>query len=70
VEPTLISGLNIFDDVVQTETFAPIVYVFEVNSLNEAISLNNSVIQGLSSSLFTENISDLFKVYSIFSSIL
>ncbi|XP_011503806.1 PREDICTED: alpha-aminoadipic semialdehyde dehydrogenase [Ceratosolen solmsi marchali] len=61
VEPTIISGLKVDDDIAQTETFAPIVYVFEVNSLDEAITINNSVSQGLSSSLFTDNIQHLFK---------
>jgi aldehyde dehydrogenase (NAD+) len=35
------------------ETFAPILYVFKVKDLDEAIALNNGVDQGLSSALFT-----------------
>ena len=38
------------------EVFAPILHVFEVDSLEEAIELNNSVPQGLSSGLFTTNL--------------
>jgi aldehyde dehydrogenase (NAD+) len=38
------------------ETFAPILYVFTVRSLDEAIALQNSVDQGLSSAIFTESI--------------
>ena len=37
------------------EIFAPILHVFEVDSLDEAIALNNSVPQGLSSGLFTRD---------------
>ncbi|XP_012277734.1 putative aldehyde dehydrogenase family 7 member A1 homolog [Orussus abietinus] len=61
VEPTIISGLAISDEVVQNETFAPIVYVFEAKSLEEAIALNNNVEQGLSSSLFTQNVANIFQ---------
>nr|NUR37117.1 aldehyde dehydrogenase family protein [Sphingomonas sp.] len=35
------------------ETFAPILYVLRYQNLSEAIALNNSVPQGLSSSIFT-----------------
>ena len=38
------------------EVFAPILHVFEVDGLEEAIALNNSVPQGLSSGLFTTNL--------------
>ena len=38
------------------ETFAPILYVFRYNELEEAIALNNAVPQGLSSSIFTNDI--------------
>jgi aldehyde dehydrogenase (NAD+) len=38
------------------EIFAPILHVFEVDSLDEAIALNNSVPQGLSSGLFTRDL--------------
>ena len=38
------------------ETFAPILYLFEVDTLDEAIALQNDVPQGLSSSIFTTNL--------------
>ena len=38
------------------ETFAPILYVLRYTKLDEAISLNNSVPQGLSSSIFTNDL--------------
>ncbi|XP_032683990.1 putative aldehyde dehydrogenase family 7 member A1 homolog [Odontomachus brunneus] len=61
VEPTIISGLPADAEVVQQETFAPIVYILEANSLEEAINLNNGVEQGLSSSLFTKSIGNVFQ---------
>ncbi|WP_159470702.1 aldehyde dehydrogenase family protein [Dyadobacter sp. 3J3] len=42
--------------IVQTETFAPILYLIKYESLDEAIELQNAVPQGLSSSIFTLNI--------------
>jgi aldehyde dehydrogenase (NAD+) len=38
------------------ETFAPILYVFPYESLNDAITLQNNVPQGLSSSIFTTDL--------------
>ena len=38
------------------ETFAPILYVLRYDELDEAIALNNAVPQGLSSSIFTNDI--------------
>ena len=45
-----------------TETFAPILYVMPYQNLSQAIDLQNSVQQGLSSSIFTNNLkeSELF----------
>jgi len=40
---------------VLTETFAPILYVLRYRELDEAIALNNGVPQGLSSSIFTND---------------
>jgi len=42
--------------IVHHEIFAPIVYVFKFKTLDEAIKMNNSVPQGLSSSLFTKSL--------------
>ncbi len=38
------------------ETFAPILSVVRYNELDEAITLNNAVVQGLSSSIFTNDL--------------
>jgi aldehyde dehydrogenase (NAD+) len=56
VLPALISGLTNDAEVVQTETFAPILYVMKYSDLEEAIDLQNDVPQGLSSSLFTTDL--------------
>jgi aldehyde dehydrogenase family 7 member A1 len=45
----------------KVRTFAPILYVTEYDELEEAISINNSVPQGLSSSLFTRNLQAMGK---------
>ncbi len=42
--------------VAQHETFAPVLYVFPYDTLDEAIALNNGVAHGLSSSLFTNDL--------------
>ena len=55
VEPTLAQARNEWD-IVQRETFAPILYLMSFRTLDEAIALNNAVPQGLSSALFTENL--------------
>ena len=55
VEPTIIEAKNHFD-IVQEETFAPILYIMKYNTLEEAIHLHNSVPQGLSSSIFTNDV--------------
>jgi aldehyde dehydrogenase (NAD+) len=43
-------------EVVRRETFAPILYVMKYRDLAEAIALNNDVPQGLSSSIFTNDV--------------
>ena len=56
VLPALVTGLTNDADVVQTETFAPILYVMTFDTLDEALDLQNAVPQGLSSSIFTANL--------------
>jgi L-aminoadipate-semialdehyde dehydrogenase len=55
VQPTLARAENHWD-LVQRETFAPILYVMRFCTLDEAVHLNNAVPQGLSSSLFTDSL--------------
>ncbi|XP_064618612.1 alpha-aminoadipic semialdehyde dehydrogenase-like [Lineus longissimus] len=61
VEPTIVTGLKHDAAVVHTETFVPIVYVLKTKSVDEAIAWNNEVKQGLSSSIFTKDIGQIFK---------
>ena len=56
VLPTLITGLNNSDAIVQHETFAPILYMMKFKTIEEAIEMQNGVPQGLSSSIFTQNL--------------
>jgi aldehyde dehydrogenase (NAD+) len=56
VLPTIITGLANSAEVVQTETFAPILYVMKYSQLDEAIAMQNDVPQGLSSAIFTTNL--------------
>jgi aldehyde dehydrogenase (NAD+) len=52
VEPTIVKaheGLAIAEE----ETFAPILYVYEFETLDDALSIHNGVPQGLSSAIFT-----------------
>ncbi len=44
--------------IVKDETFAPIMYLFKVSNIEEAIELQNNVEQGLSSALFTQNLKE------------
>jgi aldehyde dehydrogenase (NAD+) len=55
VEPTIVVGENHWE-IIQTETFAPILYIIPFKTINEAIELHNAVPQGLSSAMFTMNI--------------
>jgi aldehyde dehydrogenase (NAD+) len=43
-------------DIVQEETFAPILYAIKCSGIDHAIELQNGVVQGLSSSCFTTNL--------------
>jgi aldehyde dehydrogenase (NAD+) len=53
VEPAIIVARNDWD-IVQQETFAPILYLIAVDSLQQAIEMQNHSAYGLSSALFTQ----------------
>jgi aldehyde dehydrogenase (NAD+) len=53
VEPAIVRARNEWS-LVQTETFAPILYVIPVPSLEEAIAQQNASAHGLSSAIFTD----------------
>ena len=57
VTPAIFEVNNKFKTV-QSETFAPILYLIKYKSLDEAISIQNDVPQGLSSSIMTTKISE------------
>jgi aldehyde dehydrogenase (NAD+) len=50
--------------IVQTETFAPILYVMKYRTIDEAIALHNAVPQGLSSGIFTDSVAEAEKFLS------
>jgi len=60
VLPTIVE-INHDAKIVQTEIFAPILYVFKFKTLDEVIEWNNEVPQGLSSSIFTKNLQNMFQ---------
>ncbi len=55
VEPTIIR-ISKDAPITAEETFAPILYVIEVDDVEEAIAVNNGVTQGLSSAIFTNSV--------------
>ena len=57
VSPAIYEVQNNYETV-QSETFAPILYLIKYKTLNEAISIQNDVPQGLSSSIMTTQISE------------
>ena len=50
--------------IVQTETFAPILYLIPFDNIEQAIAIQNSVPQGLSSALFTDRLQTAEKFLS------
>jgi len=55
VKPVIIEAENHFE-IVQHETFAPILYIMKYSDLDEAIEMQNGVKQGLSSAIMTTNL--------------
>lgn len=55
VKPCVAEAKNHFE-IVQHETFAPILYIMKYKTLDEAIALQNGVPQGLSSAIMTTNL--------------
>ncbi len=63
VKPCIAEAKNSFE-IVQHETFAPILYIMKYKTMNEAIALQNGVPQGLSSSIITTNLLEAEKFLS------
>jgi len=56
IMPAIVEAENHYK-IVQEETFAPILYLIKYSgSVSEAIKIHNGVVQGLSSSIFTNNL--------------
>lgn len=55
VEPAIVRARNEWP-IVQTETFAPVLYLIPVESLAEAIAAQNAAAHGLSSAIFTDRL--------------
>lgn len=55
VSPAIVE-VELQDDLVKNETFAPILYVLTYRDFDQALALNNDVPQGLSSCIFTTDV--------------
>ncbi len=55
VEPTIIK-MPAQTEIVKTETFAPILYMLEYDTIEDAVRIHNDVPQGLSSAMFTDSV--------------
>ncbi len=55
VKPCIAEAKNSFE-IVQHETFAPILYIMKYKTIEEALALQNGVPQGLSSAIITNNL--------------
>lgn len=58
VVPAIVEAQNHYESV-QEETFAPILYLMKYETMEEAMAMHNGVPQGLSSSIFTENMKEV-----------
>ena len=58
VKPAIMEVENHYD-IVQNETFAPILYLIKYKTLEEAIAYQNGVVQGLSSAIMTNNMREM-----------
>jgi aldehyde dehydrogenase (NAD+) len=67
VKPCVAEVENHFE-IVQEETFAPILYLIKYKTLDEAIALQNGVPQGLSSAIMTLNLREAEQFLSVFGS--
>jgi aldehyde dehydrogenase (NAD+) len=64
VVPAIAEAENHFN-VVQEETFAPLLYLIKYSTIDEAIELHNGVPQGLSSAIFSTNIHETERFLSV-----
>jgi aldehyde dehydrogenase (NAD+) len=64
IKPVIIEAENHYE-IVQDETFAPILYIMKYSDLEEAIEMQNGVKQGLSSAIMTTNLREAEKFLSV-----
>lgn len=60
-QPTLFDNVTPDMRIAREEIFGPVLSIIEVESLDEAVEINNQVAYGLSSSIFTENVNAAFR---------
>ncbi|KAA3648630.1 MAG: aldehyde dehydrogenase family protein [Chloroflexi bacterium] len=64
VEPTIVK-MPSQTEIVKQETFAPILYLLEYDSIEEAIEIHNGVPQGLSSAIISDSMRTVEKFLSV-----
>jgi len=60
-QPTILTGVTPEMRVAKEEIFGPVLSVLKIKSIDEAITVLNNTIYGLSSSVYTNNVNDAFK---------
>jgi alpha-ketoglutaric semialdehyde dehydrogenase len=60
-KPTLFTNMKSHDYLAQEEIFGPVTALIPVDTLDEAIEVNNDTKYGLSSSIFTDNVNNAFR---------
>ncbi|MBD3156027.1 MAG: aldehyde dehydrogenase family protein [Candidatus Aenigmarchaeota archaeon] len=60
-QPTIFTNVDVDMRIAQEEIFGPTVSVIEIDSLDEAINVMNSINYGLSSSIYTQDVNRAFK---------
>jgi lactaldehyde dehydrogenase/glycolaldehyde dehydrogenase len=62
IEPTLLVGAKQNMDIIQQETFGPVLPIVEYNDVDEAITMANDCEYGLTSSIYTRDLDTAFKM--------
>ena len=60
-EPTIFTDVSPDMRIAQEEIFGPVLSIISTGSFDEAVDIANSVVYGLSSSIYTENIRNAFR---------
>lgn len=60
-EPTIFTNVNPSMRIAQEEIFGPVLSIIKIKNIDEAIDVCNNIKQGLSSSIYTENMQYAFK---------